>query len=456
MNTNKYLFENAPIPKAVAIMAIPTMISMLVVVIYNMADTFFIGQTGDPMQVAAVSLATPVFMVFMALGNLFGIGGSSAISRALGEKNPERAKHISSFCCYGSLGLGIIMAVLFLIGMDFILKMIGASENTAGYAREYLSYIAFGGPFIMFGTAFGNILRGEGASKESMIGNLIGTVTNIVLDPIMILVFGWGVAGAAIATVIGNMAASAFYIIYFLMKKSSLSIHIKDFRMGNQIASSVTAIGIPASLNNILMSCANIILNLALTGYGDTPVAAMGVAMKSNMLVVLLQIGLCAGIQPLIGYNYGARNKDRLIKIFQFTGICSIIMGTVLTTAMVIARQFLIQAFIDNPEVISYGIQMVIALQLSGPVIGILFLCINTIQGMGKALPSLVLTICRQGLVFIPSVFILNKLFGLDGVIYAQPVADYLSIILSIFLCLELFKKIDYAKTTADTKPIHA
>ncbi len=456
MNTNKYLFENAPIPKAVAIMAIPTMISMLVVVIYNMADTFFIGQTGDPMQVAAVSLATPVFMVFMALGNLFGIGGSSAISRALGEKNPERAKHISSFCCYGSLGLGIIMAVLFLIGMDFILKMIGASENTAGYAREYLSYIAFGGPFIMFGTAFGNILRGEGASKESMIGNLIGTVTNIILDPIMILVFGWGVAGAAIATVIGNMAASAFYIIYFLMKKSSLSIHIKDFRMGNQIASSVTAIGIPASLNNILMSCANIILNLALTGYGDTPVAAMGVAMKSNMLVVLLQIGLCAGIQPLIGYNYGARNKDRLIKIFQFTGICSIIMGTVLTTAMVIARQFLIQAFIDNPEVISYGIQMVIALQLSGPVIGILFLCINTIQGMGKALPSLVLTICRQGLVFIPSVFILNKLFGLDGVIYAQPVADYLSIILSIILCLGLFKKIDYAKTTADTKPIHA
>lgn len=456
MNTNKYLFENAPIPKAVAIMAIPTMISMLVVVIYNMADTFFIGQTGDPMQVAAVSLATPVFMVFMALGNLFGIGGSSAISRALGEKNPERAKHIPSFCCYGSLGLGIIMAMLFLIGMDFILKMIGASENTAGYAREYLSYIAFGGPFIMFGTAFGNILRGEGASKESMIGNLIGTVTNIVLDPIMILVFGWGVAGAAIATVIGNMAASAFYIIYFLMKKSSLSIHIKDFLMGNQIASSVTAIGIPASLNNILMSCANIILNLALTGYGDTPVAAMGVAMKSNMLVVLLQIGLCAGIQPLIGYNYGARNKDRLIKIFQFTGICSIIMGTVLTTAMVIARQFLIQAFIDNPEVISYGIQMVIALQLSGPVIGILFLCINTIQGMGKALPSLVLTICRQGLVFIPSVFILNKLFGLDGVIYAQPVADYLSIILSIILCLGLFKKIDYAKTTADTKPIHA
>ncbi len=443
MNTNKYLFEEAPVPKAVATMAIPTMISMLVVVIYNMADTFFIGPTGDPMQVAAVSLATPVFMVFMALGNLFGIGGSSAIARALGEKKPERARQISSFCCYGSLGLGMAMAAAFLIGMDFILKMIGASENTIGFAREYLNYISFGGPFIMFGTAFGNILRGEGASKESMAGNLIGTVTNIILDPIMILVFGWGVAGAAIATVIGNIAASAFYVGYFLKRKSSLSIHFKDFRIKDRIAFSVTAIGIPASLNNILMSCANIILNLALTGYGDTPVAAMGVAMKSNMLVVLLQIGLCAGIQPLIGYNYGAKNKKRLMEIFRFTGICAVSMGTVLTIGMVIARQFLIQAFIDNPDVIAYGIQMVIALQLSGPAIGILFLCINTIQGMGKALPSLILTICRQGVVFIPSVFVLNKLFALDGVIYAQPFADYVSIALSVVLCLGLFRKIE-------------
>lgn len=289
-----------------------------------------------------------------------------------------------------------------------------------------------------------------------MIGNLIGTITNIVLDPIMILVFGWGVAGAAIATVIGNIAASAFYIGYFLMKKSSLSIHLKDFSMGNQIALSVTSIGIPASLNNILMSCANIILNLALAGYGDTPVAAMGVAMKSNMLVVLLQIGLCAGIQPLIGYNYGAKNKERLMKVFKFTGICAIAMGTILTIAMVIARQFLIQAFINDPEVIAYGIQMVIALQISGPVIGILFLCINTIQGMGKALPSLILTICRQGLVFIPSVFILNKCFGLDGVIYAQPFADYLSIVLSVFLCLGLFKKIEYQQAVISSQPSNA
>lgn len=446
MNNNKELFESAPVPKAVAVMAIPTMISMLVVVIYNMADTFFIGQTGDPMQVAAVSLATPVFMVFMALGNLFGIGGSSAISRVLGEHKIERARNISSFCCYGSLGLGVIMALIFIVGMNGILKLIGASANTIEYARDYLTYIAVGGPFIMFGTAFGNILRGEGAAKESMIGNMIGTVTNIVLDPIMILWLDWGVIGAAIATVIGNVAASAFYLQYFLRKKSGLSINIKDFKMGDRIASSVAAIGIPASLNNILMSCANIVLNQVLISYGDTPVAAMGVASKVNMLVVLLQIGLCSGIQPLIGYNYGARNKKRLLKVFRFTGLCAVTLGTVLTILMVLTRQTLIQVFIDDVDVIAYGIQMVVALQISGPVIGILFLCINTIQGMGKALPSLILTVCRQGLVFIPMIYALNRLFGLNGVIYAQSVSDFISIILSVCICLKIFKSMEHVE----------
>lgn len=443
MKSNQYLFEEASVPKAVATMAVPTIISMLVVVIYNMADTFFIGQTNDAMQVAAVSLATPVFMVFMALGNLFGIGGSSAISRALGEQRQERARQLSSFCCYGSLGLGVMVAAAFLLGMKGILTMIGASENTFQYAKEYLTYISFGGPFIMFGTAFGNILRGEGAAKESMIGNLIGTVTNIILDPVMILWLGWGVTGAAVATVIGNMAACLFYLMHFLKKKSSLSIRLRDFKMGEGIAVGVMAIGIPASLNNILMSCANIVLNNVLAKYGDTPVAAMGVAMKANMLVVLLQIGLCAGIQPLIGYNYGARNSKRLKKVFGFTGLCAVVMGTALTVLMVAARQAVIQAFINDSQVIRYGIQMVIALQLTGPVIGILFLCINTIQGMGKALPSLVLTICRQGLVFIPLVFLLNRLFGLDGVIYAQAAADVISIILAVLICWQIFRALD-------------
>lgn len=444
MKTNTDLFEKAPVPKAVATMAVPTMISMLVVVIYNMADTFFIGQTKDPLQVAAVSLATPVFMIFMALGHLFGIGGSSAISRALGERRKDRAWHISSFCCYGLLGLGVMVAVISVLGMEQILHLIGASENTIGFARQYLTIISIGAPTIMFSTAFANILRGEGASRESMVGNLLGTIVNIILDPVMILGLGWGVSGAALATIIGNIAACFFYISYYVRGKSMLSIHVKDFRMGEGIAASVAAIGIPASLNNILMSFANIILNQALVGYGDTPVAAMGVALKSNMLVVLLQIGLCVGIQPLIGYNYGSGNKKRLMQVFKFTGVVSVIMGMLLTLFMIIARKTMIQVFINDAEVVSYGIRMVVALQLSAPFIGILFLCINTIQGMGKALPSLVLTVCRQGLIFIPLIFILNAMLGLDGVIYAQPAADYLSILVGILICMHLFRSMEH------------
>ena len=444
MKTNTDLFEKAPVPKAVATMSVPTMISMLVVVIYNMADTFFIGQTKDPLQVAAVSLATPVFMIFMALGHLFGIGGSSAISRALGERRKDRAWHISSFCCYGSLGLGVMVAVISVLGMEQILHLIGASENTIGFARQYLTIISIGAPTIMFSTAFANILRGEGASRESMVGNLLGTIVNIILDPVMILGLGWGVSGAALATIIGNIAACFFYISYYVRGKSMLSIHVKDFRMGEGIAASVAAIGIPASLNNILMSFANIILNQALVGYGDTPVAAMGVALKSNMLVVLLQIGLCVGIQPLIGYNYGSGNKKRLMQVFKFTGVVSVIMGMLLTLFMIIARKTMIQVFINDVEVVSYGIRMVVALQLSAPFIGILFLCINTIQGMGKALPSLVLTVCRQGLIFIPLIFILNAMLGLDGVIYAQPAADYLSILVGIMICMHLFRSMEH------------
>ena len=342
----------------------------------------------------------------------------------------------------------MIVAILSVLGMEQILHLIGASENTIGFARQYLTIIAVGAPTIMFSTAFANILRGEGASRESMIGNLLGTVVNIVLDPVMILGLGWGVSGAALATIIGNIAACLFYISYYVRGKSMLSIHLKDFRIGDGIAAAVASIGIPASLNNILMSFANIILNQALVGYGDTPVAAMGVALKSNMLVVLLQIGLCVGIQPLIGYNYGSGNKKRLMQVFKFTGVVSVMMGMFLTLFMLIARKTMIQVFIDDADVVAYGIRMVVALQLSAPFIGILFLCINTIQGMGKALPSLILTVCRQGLIFIPLIFLLNSMFGLDGVIYAQPTADYLSILVGILICVHLFRSMEHRERT--------
>ena len=449
MNKNdKDFLGTAPIGKLLLSLALPTITAQLINMLYNIVDRIYIGHIPEAgaLALTGVGVCMPLILIVSAFAALVGSGGAPRASILMGKQEHDQAEQILGNCFALLFLISIVLTVILLAWNRPILLAFGASENTIEYARDYLFFIALGAPFIMFGTAFGNILRGEGAARESMIGDLIGTIVNIVLDPIMILVLGWGVVGAAVATVIGNMAASLFYLGYFLRKRSSLSINIHDFKLGENIPFSVASIGIPASLNNILMSCANMVLNQMLASYGDTPVAAMGVATKVNMLVVLLQIGLCAGIQPLIGYNYGARNKKRLMQVFRFSGLCAVVMGTVLTLLMVVARQSIIRMFINDADVVKYGIQMIIALQLSGPVIGIMFLCINTIQGMGKALPSLILTICRQGLVFIPLILVLNSMFGLDGVIYAQPAADYISIVLSVVICMLIFKNMEHVE----------
>lgn len=270
--------------KAVFKNALPAMAAMLMVLIYNLADTFFIGQTHDDLQVAAVSLATPVFLLFMAVGTIFGIGGTSVISRAMGEGRTDYAKKVCSFCIWSCVGVGIIMSALFLLFMDQILALIGASADTWEYAKTYLTIVSLSGPFVLIANCYSNVIRAEGQSGKAMMGQLIGNLLNVVLDPIMILVFGWNIAGAAIATVIGNAAGAIYYIFYFLSGKSVLSINPKDFSVKNKVASGVLTIGIPAALGSLLMSVSNIIMNSQMGKYGDMAVAGVGVAMKVTML----------------------------------------------------------------------------------------------------------------------------------------------------------------------------
>ncbi len=436
MNTRTELFESAPIPKAVATMAIPTIVTTMVIVLYNLADTFFIGQTGDPIQVAAVSLAFPVFTVLMSIGSLFGMGGNSCISRALGEGNIDRARHISAFCFYGAFCTGLIVSLTIFLFIEPVMGLIGVTESTYEYSKSYLTFITMGACFVVTAGTCGNMLRGEGAATASMVGNLIGTFSNIILDPIFILGFGWGVGGAAIATVLGNMIACCYYLLYFFHSKTVLSINPKNFRVKERIASGVISIGTPNMLNQLLMSVATVVMNTTITKYGEIPLAAMNIALKSNMIVVFLQMGLCMGILPLIGYNYGSGNKKRLMGIYRFTACTTVVLGTILTAFMVFARTYIVAAFINDPEVISYGIRMVVALEFSGPFIGLAFVSNNTLQGMGKAGISLFLTVCRQGFVYIPAIYLLDRFFGLNGLIYAQPIADYVMIVIGVTICL--------------------
>lgn len=445
MLKNIDVFEKDSVPKAVFKLALPTVLSMIVSVFYNMVDTFFVGQTGNPNQVAAVSVATPVFLFFMAAGNIFGVGGSSFISRAMGEKKYDKVKHISSFCLYAGIFTGILGGILMFTFMQQILLAVGTSENTFDFAKSYLSWIALGGPAIVVSTAFTNLIRGEGAAQSSMKGMMAGTVANIILDPIFILdrfmgipCLGLGVAGAAIATVLGNIVSIIVFFVHTASKNSVLTISPKYFAIRNGILKGVLLIGLPASLTNILMSLSNILTNKFLVTYGDVNVAGMGIAMKANMLVIFIQLGIGMGIQPLVGYSFGAKNFNRLKKTIKFAITCNITAGFILTGLYFIFTRQIISVFISDESVILSGIQMLRALMFSSPIIGILFVFNFSFQAMGKALPSLMLAVSRQGFIFLPSIIILNAFFGLKGVVLAQPLADYVSIVMALimFLCI--------------------
>lgn len=436
---NLEVFEHYPVPRAVASFAIPSILTSLVTVFYNMADTFFVGQTGDPNQVAAVSLATPVFLLLMACGNIFGVGGSSFLSRALGEGKREKVKKISCFCFISCIVVGLLMMFLFLGAMPMILQIAGSSPNTEGFARDYLSCCAYGAVFVVVSVALGNIVRGEGAAKTAMFGMMLGTIVNILLDPIMILGMGMGVKGAAWATVIGNVSSTLFYLGYIIFsRKTSLSINPKYFSLKEGIPFGVLAIGIPVFLNNVLMSTSNVLMNNFLVKYGDVAVAAMGVAMKANMLVVFLQMGIAMGIQPLVGYCYGAKNHGRLKSVMKFSMICSVIIGFTLTLVYLIFSEKIVGVFIQDENVIIYGEKMLRALMVSSSVIGIMFVFTFSFQAMGKAVSSLILSISRQGLIFFPVIVLSNMLFGLNGIIFAQPIADLGCLIIAVIMFIHL------------------
>ncbi len=437
------LMGNMKISKAVAKMAVPSVISSLVTVLYNMADTFFVGQTGDPLQVAAVSLTNPIFILMMAFANMFGMGGSAVLSIAMGEKNEKRAKNASSFVTYASLIVGVVFMAVLLVFMNPILGLFGANQETYEFARGYTLHISYGAPFIIWSAAASFIVRAEGSSKEAMIGSMIGTVANIVLDPIFISVLGQGTAGAAIATTIGNVLASAYYLWYFLKKSRVLSLRWKDFTVKDGILTRTCASGLPTAIFSALMSVSTIVLNQLLVGYGNAPVAAIGIVFKANMFITFLQMGLANGVQPLLGYNYGAGNMQRFRNVESYTKKCCLIAGAAATVLYFVFREPIIRLFISDEEVVAYGIQMLIAYMLSGPVIGLLFVNMNCMQSVGHAFPATLLSVLRQGILLIPLLYFLRAFFGLEGVILGQPLTDYIAVLLSVFLWRKIRKNLE-------------
>ncbi|MGN0735825.1 MAG: MATE family efflux transporter [Anaerovoracaceae bacterium] len=434
-------FISMPVSRAVFKNALPAMAAMLMVLIYNLADTFFIGQTHDALQVAAVSLATPVFLIFMALGTLFGVGGTSVISRALGEGKNEYAGKVCSFCMWGCISTGIIMSALMLIFMDKILLLAGASSDTWEYAETYLTIVVLSGPFVLVSNCYSNVIRAEGQSVRAMTGQLLGNLINVILDPVMILLLDWNVAGAAIATVIGNVFGSCYYVYFFICGNSTLSINIKDFTFREGVMAGVLSIGVPAALGSVLMSVSQIIVNSRMSSYGDMSVAAIGVAMKIVIITGMICMGLGQGVQPLLGYCFGAGLRDRFKEVLRFSLIFALCLGAAMTVLCYVFTRQLVGAFLTDETAFSLAVSFARILLSTGFLFGVFYVLINALQAMGAATESLVINLSRQGIIFIPALFILEAAAGMNGIVWAQPVADVLSLILAALLYLRTWRK---------------
>lgn len=435
------VFHNAPVHYAVLKNVLPAMAAMLMVLIYNLADTFFIGQTHDALQVAAVSLATPVFLVFTAAGSVFGMGGTSVISRAMGEGRVEYAKKVCSFCMWGCVAVGIAISAFFLLFMDRLLSWIGASPDTWEHAKTYLTIVSLSGPFVLIANCYSNVIRAEGQSGRAMMGQLLGNLLNVVLDPIMILGLGWNITGAAVATVMGNVVGAGYYILYFLKGDSSLSIHPKDLTLEESVCRNVLAIGIPASLGSLMMSVSQIIVNGLMAGYGDMALAGIGVAMKITMMTGMVCIGFGQGVQPLLGYCAGAKLWPRFKKIMGFSIISSFALGGFLTGACYLFTPEIVGVFLTNQAALEYALEFARILLTTSFLFGVFYVLCNALQAVGAAKEALIINLSRQGIIYIPALFFLNRVLGASGLAWAQPVADLVSTAMVVFLYLRVIRK---------------
>ena len=394
------LFEKAPVPKAYFTLALPVVFSMVVSLVYNMVDTYFIAQTGNTNLVAGVSLSAPVFTLMIALGDIFGLGGSSVISRLFGEKKDEDGKRLSVFCFYAAILCGIVVTIVMMMLREPILYVLGADQDTISYASGYFTYIVLGAPFIILSFTPSNLLRTEGFATAAMTGNILGAVVNMILDPVFIAVLGLGAAGAAIATVIGNIFADLFYVWFLLKKSRRLSINPAGFHIHIAEVGQILAIGIPASITNLMQSIGIALTNRSLLPYGNDRVAAMGIVMKVNLIAVLILVGFAFGAQPLIGYNYGAKNHARLKEILRFCYEFECGAAAVLAGALSLAAPAMIGLFMQDASIIEIGVPMLRMQQMGMVFTAVVLVTTCTFQSAGKAVGAFLLSVSRQGVVF--------------------------------------------------------
>ena len=435
--------KRVPLSKMYLSMAMPVVLSMVTTMVYSVADTWFISATGSTGLIAGVSLNAPVLTLLMAFGNIYGQGGSTLVSRLIGQRNTRSVREVSSACFWLAVATGIVIGAVMLIFRTPILYLLGASEETIQYAAGYYVWIAVGAPFIVLSFIPRNILRSEGMSRESMVGSVGGSVLNIILDPILIFAFGLGAGGAAIATVLGYVFTDAYSVAVIRRRSKLLSVSIREAKTSRSSLAQIFGIGIPAAVTNIMQSISAVLVNQFLLPYGTDQIAAMGIALKVALVGQLILVGMTFGSLPLFAYYFGGENRARFRELLRFCMRVILVTAAVLTAALFAAAPVLIRFFVEDAGLISAGTLMLRLQVISFVFVGVVLLLTIVFQSMGRAKEMLFLSVSRQGIVFLAVLLIASALFGYYGVIAAQAAADAVSAVLAVLLWMNLKRRLE-------------
>ena len=443
------LFETVAVPKALLTMAVPTIVSQLITLIYNMADTWFIGRTNNPYMVAASSLVLTVFLMAGALANLFGVGGGSLMVRLLGSREEEEAGKVASWTILMAACFALVFSLLCLVFMDPLLRLLGASDSTIGYARQYLIFVVvIGGAANVTATAMSFLLRNAGYAREAAFGLGMGGVLNIALDPLFMFVIlpdGFQVMGAGIATMLSNVFSLGYFLWMFhrVRQNSVLGIPRRIERIRPESRRNIFAIGVPAALSVFLFDLTNIVINRLSASHGDLELAAIGIVQKVERFPLNIGIGICLGMIPLIGYNYASGNRRRMSAFFTAARVAGLAVAAVSVVMYYVFADRLIAAFIGNEETVRLGTSFLRARCFATPFMFLSFNMVNFMQAVNRSRESFWLPAIRQVGLNIPILLIMNSLFGMTGIVWTQLIADILNVIVSYVIYHRVMRQID-------------
>lgn len=450
---NIYLFEQASVPRAVASMAVPTIISSMVMVIYNLADTYFVGMLNDPVQNAAVTLSAPVLLAFNAVNNLFGVGTSSMMSRALGRKEYDTVRRASAFGFYCTVFCSILFSLIYMTAKEPLLVLLGTDADTLTATGEYMKWtVACGAVPAILNVVMAYMVRSEGCTMHASIGTMSGCILNILLDPVFILPQGldMGASGAGAATFISNCAACLYFFVLLFIKrgKTYVCINPRMFRFSRAVAKEICGVGIPASIQNLLNVTGMTVLNNFTSGYGSAAVAAMGISQKIDMVPMNVVFGFSQGVMPLISYNYASGNRKRMKETVVFSAKLTVSTLVVIAACFFLGAGFWMKLFIRNEEIIAYGTHFLRGLCLALPFFNLDFLAIGVFQAVGMGRKSFFFAILRKIIMEIPAIYLLNKFVPLYGMAYAQLVTE---VILAVAAVVVLRRMLGEEKCGLDT-----